>query len=73
MTLLVDERQKQQAESEKALEAQRGQAGLLARQVDNLRDLVARLEAGLDNAARAARRARRPAIKRVRANPLWRR
>jgi septal ring factor EnvC (AmiA/AmiB activator) len=55
MTLLVDERQKQQAESEKALEAQRGQAGLLARQVDNLRDLVARLEAGLDNATRAAR------------------
>jgi len=55
MTLLVEERQKQQADSEKALEAQRGQAGLLARQVDNLRDLVARLEAGLDNATRTAR------------------
>ena len=55
VTLLVEERQKQQAASESALAAQRGQAGLLARQVDNLRDLVARLEAGLDNAARAAR------------------
>lgn len=55
MTLLVEERQKQQAESEKALAERRGQAGLLARQVDNLRDLVSRLEAGLDSAAKAAR------------------
>jgi septal ring factor EnvC (AmiA/AmiB activator) len=55
MTLLVAERQKQQAESERALEAQRGAAGELARQVDTLQDLVARLEQGLDSAARAAR------------------
>ena len=55
MTLLVEERQKQQAESEKALAEQRGQAGLLAKQVDNLRDLVSRLEAGLDSATKAAR------------------
>jgi len=55
VTLLVEERQKQQSESEKALEAQRSQAGTLAKQVDNLKDLVARLEQGLDNAARVAR------------------
>jgi septal ring factor EnvC (AmiA/AmiB activator) len=55
MTLLVDERQKQQADSEKALAERRDQAGSLAKQVDNLRDLVSRLEAGLDNAAKAAR------------------
>ncbi len=55
MTLLVEERQKQQAESERALADRRNQAGALARQVDNLRDLVSRLEAGLDNAAKAAR------------------
>jgi septal ring factor EnvC (AmiA/AmiB activator) len=53
MTLLIEERQKQQAESEKALEQQRGQAGALARQVETLQDLVTRLEQGLDNAARA--------------------
>jgi septal ring factor EnvC (AmiA/AmiB activator) len=55
MTVLVEERQKQQAESEKALAERRDQAGSLAKQVDNLRDLVSRLEAGLDSAAKAAR------------------
>jgi septal ring factor EnvC (AmiA/AmiB activator) len=60
MTLLVEERQKQQAESEKALEQQRGQASALARQVDNLKDLVARLEQGLDSASRAAQSAPAP-------------
>ncbi len=55
MTLLVEERQKQQAESERALEQSRAQAGALARQAETLQDLVARLEQGLDNAARAAR------------------
>lgn len=57
MTLLVEERRKQQADSEQALEKQRGQAGALARQVDNLQDLVTRLEQGLDSAARAAKAA----------------
>lgn len=52
MTLLVEERQKQQAESEKALELERGHATALARQADTLQDLVARLEQGLDSAAR---------------------
>lgn len=57
MTLLIEERQKQQAESERALEQNRAQAGTLARQAETLQDLVARLEQGLDNAARAARSA----------------
>ncbi|MGV3634836.1 MAG: murein hydrolase activator EnvC family protein [Pseudorhodoplanes sp.] len=55
ITLLVDERQKQQSESERALEQSRAQAGTLARQAESLQDLVTRLEQGLDNAARAAR------------------
>jgi septal ring factor EnvC (AmiA/AmiB activator) len=60
MTLLVGERQKQQAESERALEQSRAQASTLARQVDSLQDLVTRLEQGLDNASRAARSAPDP-------------
>ena len=60
MTLLVAERQKQQAESEQALDQTRIQATTLARQVESLADLVARLEQGLDNAARAARKVPEP-------------
>lgn len=60
MTLLTEERRKQQAESEQALEKQRAQAGALARQVDNLQDLVTRLEQGLESAARAAKTAALP-------------
>jgi septal ring factor EnvC (AmiA/AmiB activator) len=59
MTALIDERQKQQAEREKALDAERTRAADLARQVDNLRDLIAKLEQGLDPATRAAREAAR--------------
>jgi murein hydrolase activator len=44
MTLLVQERQKKQAEAEKALDAQRQRTALLARQADNLKDLIAKLE-----------------------------
>lgn len=57
MNRLVAERQKKQAETEKALEAERQRAGGLARQVDNLKDLIAKLEQNLDSAARAARAA----------------
>lgn len=57
MTLLIEERRKQQVDSEQALEQQRAQAGVLAKQVDNLKDLVTRLEQGLDSAARAAKSA----------------
>ncbi len=55
MSALVAERQRQQAASEKALEAQRAEAGTLARQVGTLQDLVSRLEQGLDAATHAAR------------------
>ena len=59
MTALVGERQKQQAEREKALSAERARASQLAHQVDNLKDLIAKLEQGLDPATRAAREAGR--------------
>jgi septal ring factor EnvC (AmiA/AmiB activator) len=59
MTALVGERQKQQAEREKALNAERARASQLAHQVDNLKDLIAKLEQGLDPAIRAAREAGR--------------
>jgi murein hydrolase activator len=57
MTLLVDERQKRQTETEKKLEAERQRAAELSRQADNLKDLIGRLERGLDSASRAARSA----------------
>ena len=50
MSLLVQERQKKQAEAEKALDTQRQRTALLARQADNLKDLIAKLER--DSAAR---------------------
>jgi len=59
MTALIEERQKQQAEREKSLEAERSRAGELARNVDNLKDLIAKLEQGLDPAIRDAREAAR--------------
>jgi murein hydrolase activator len=59
MSALVSERQKQQAEREKALDAERARATALAHQVDNLKDLIAKLEQGLDPATRAAREAAR--------------
>jgi septal ring factor EnvC (AmiA/AmiB activator) len=59
MTALVEERQKQISDREKALDAERARAGNLARYVDNLKDLIAKLEQGLDPAARDAREAAR--------------
>jgi septal ring factor EnvC (AmiA/AmiB activator) len=59
MTALVEERQKQLGEREKALDAERTRTGNLARQVDNLKDLIAKLEQGLDPATREAREAAR--------------
>ena len=52
---LIEERQKKQAETEKTLEAERQRAAGLARQADNLKDLIGRIEQGLDRATRAAR------------------
>ncbi|HZP76960.1 MAG TPA: peptidoglycan DD-metalloendopeptidase family protein [Pseudolabrys sp.] len=55
MTLLMQERAKQQSDSEKALEAERARATALAQQADNLKDLIAKLEQGLDSATKAQR------------------
>ncbi len=57
MRALIGERQKQQAEREKALDAERARASDLATKADNLKDLIAKLEQGLDPATRAAREA----------------
>jgi septal ring factor EnvC (AmiA/AmiB activator) len=44
LALLTDQRQKQQAESEQALDQERQSAAQLARQADSLKDLIAKLE-----------------------------
>jgi septal ring factor EnvC (AmiA/AmiB activator) len=45
--LLTEQRQKQQAESEQALDQERQRAAQLARQADDLKDLIAKLEQGV--------------------------
>ncbi len=57
MKALIDQRQKQQAEREHALDAERTRASELARKAADLKDLIAKLEQGLDPATRAAREA----------------
>lgn len=59
MGLLVDQRQRKEAETQRSLDTERAQATALSRQVDNLRDLIVRMERDLDPAARAARAALR--------------
>lgn len=59
MAALIDERQKQQTEREQALAAEKAKAGDLARQVDNLKDLIGKLEQALDPSVRDAREAAR--------------
>ncbi|HEX2654470.1 MAG TPA: peptidoglycan DD-metalloendopeptidase family protein [Xanthobacteraceae bacterium] len=54
MTLLTDERQKKQAETEKALQAEQQRAIALSRQADNLKELIAKLEQEIPSAARAS-------------------
>jgi murein hydrolase activator len=54
MTVLVQERQRKQNETEKALESERGRAIQLGRQADNLKDLIARIEQDIAASARAA-------------------
>src|SRR3954453_17111160 len=61
ISLLSQERQKKQTETERVLEAERGKSLVLARQVDNLKDLIGKVEQGLDSASRAARAAERAA------------
>jgi septal ring factor EnvC (AmiA/AmiB activator) len=55
LALLMEQRQKQQADVEKTLAAERQHAIQLARQADSLKDLVAKLEQGLESANRAGR------------------
>jgi murein hydrolase activator len=59
LNLLIDERQKREAAAERALDDERQRAADLARQVDSLKDLIAKLETGLDSANRAAHAAAR--------------
>jgi septal ring factor EnvC (AmiA/AmiB activator) len=55
LNMLIDERQKKQTAAEQSLDAQRQHAADLAHQVDNLKDLIGKLEQGLDSATRQAR------------------
>jgi murein hydrolase activator len=54
MNLLINERQSKQSQTEESLEAERARAAELARQADNLKDLIAKLESALDPATRNA-------------------
>jgi septal ring factor EnvC (AmiA/AmiB activator) len=55
LNMLVDQRQQQQAAVEQSLDTQKQQAADLAHQVDNLKDLIGKLEQGLDTPTRQAR------------------
>ncbi|MEA2938829.1 MAG: murein hydrolase activator [Alphaproteobacteria bacterium] len=55
LAILLDQRQNQQAEVENSLTAERQRTAQLARQADNLKDLIGKVEQGLDGATRAAR------------------
>jgi septal ring factor EnvC (AmiA/AmiB activator) len=59
LSLLIDERQKRQTEAQQALNDERQRAAQLARQAENLNQLIAKLEHGLDTTSRAARAAAR--------------
>ncbi len=59
LSLLIEERQKRQAEAEQALTEERQRAGQLARQAENLNQLIVKLEQGLESAARSAKAAAR--------------
>ena len=55
LNMLIDERQQKQTAVEQTLDAQRQHAADLAYQVDNLKDLIGKLEQGLDATTRQAR------------------
>jgi murein hydrolase activator len=57
MSLLIEERQRKQTETERALQTERQRAAELARQAGNLKDLIAKLEQETTRAAEAAARA----------------
>jgi murein hydrolase activator len=60
MATLVEERQKRQVEIEQAISTERQRALALSRQADNLKDLIGKLEQGLDGGGRVARPSARP-------------
>jgi len=64
--LLIEERQKKLADTEKAIEAEKQKTAALVRQVDNLKDLIGKVEQGLDGATRASRVAARAAEEKAR-------
>ncbi|MGA8611483.1 MAG: murein hydrolase activator EnvC [Xanthobacteraceae bacterium] len=55
LNMLVDERQKKQATVEQTLASEQEHAADLAHRVDNLKDLIAKLEQNLDSATRTSR------------------
>ncbi len=59
ISALIDERQRQQSEDEKALEGERARVQALAKQVETVQDLVNRMEREIEAAARAAEAAKR--------------
>ncbi len=59
LSLLIEERQRKQTEVEKSLAEERQRAAALARQAADVKELIAKLEQGLDSAARASRQALR--------------
>jgi murein hydrolase activator len=65
ISALVEERQKSLGDNEKALESERGRAQALAKQVENVRELVARMEREVASAIRAAEAARQAEVNRI--------
>ena len=59
LNMLIDARQKTQTTAEQALAGEQQRAVDLARRVDNLKDLIAKLEQNLDSATRTARASER--------------
>ena len=55
LSLMVDARQRRQAEAEKALGEERSRAAQLGRQAESLNQLIVKLEQGLDSGIRAPR------------------
>lgn len=59
ISALIEERQRQQSENEKAIESERSRAQALANEVVSVQDLVTRMEQEIATAARAAEAARK--------------
>jgi septal ring factor EnvC (AmiA/AmiB activator) len=57
MSALIEARQKRQAELEQAIDSERQRVLTLSRQADNLKELIGKLQQGIDGAARSARTA----------------